>query len=105
MKFRPGVVPPVAEQARLDVATQQRFAQQRVLEQIDLADREVVGGAPVGVNPLTELRIQYCGFHGHETLQAFERWKVLWQAGQQLSGGLFDGGFEGNGVFLQRFVR
>src|SRR5213078_4113183 len=41
--------PPVAEQPRLDVLDAQRLAQQRVVEQVDLADREVIRGAPVGV--------------------------------------------------------
>ena len=40
----------VAEQARLDVLRLQRLAQQRVVEQVDLRDGEVVGGAPVGVD-------------------------------------------------------
>ena len=43
---------PVAEQPRLDVLLDQRLAQQRVVEEIDLADRQVVGGAPVGVDQL-----------------------------------------------------
>ena len=37
---------PVAEQPRLDVLGQQRGAQQRVVHQVDLADRQVVRGAP-----------------------------------------------------------
>ena len=41
---------PVAEQPRLDVLGPQRLAQQRVVEQVDLADRQVVGGPPVGVD-------------------------------------------------------
>ena len=43
---------PVPEQPRLDVLLDQRLAQQRIVEQIDLADRQVVGGAPVGVDQL-----------------------------------------------------
>jgi hypothetical protein len=39
----------MAQQARLDVLQPQRLAQQRVREQVDLPDREVVRGAPVGV--------------------------------------------------------
>ena len=39
----------VAEQARLDVLRRERLAQQRVVEQVDLADGEVVRGAPVRV--------------------------------------------------------
>ena len=45
---------PVAEQPRLDVLPLQRLLQERVVEQIDLPDREVVGGPPVGVE-LAEL--------------------------------------------------
>ena len=41
---------PVAEQARLDVLLLERLAQQRIVEQIDLADGQIVGGAPVGVD-------------------------------------------------------
>ena len=37
---------PVAEQARLDVLLGERPAQQRIVVEIDLADGEVVGGAP-----------------------------------------------------------
>ena len=43
---------PVAEQPRLDVLLDQRLAQQRIVEEIDLADRQIVGGAPVGVDQL-----------------------------------------------------
>jgi hypothetical protein len=43
---------PVAEEPRLDVLEAQRLAQERIGEQIDLADRKVVGRAPVGVHPL-----------------------------------------------------
>ncbi len=41
---------PVAEQPGLDVVDGQRLAQQRVVAQVDLADRDVVGGAPVRVD-------------------------------------------------------
>ena len=40
---------PVAEQPRLDVLERERLAQQRVVEQVDLPDGEVVRGAPEGV--------------------------------------------------------
>ena len=43
---------PVPEQARLDVRRLQWLGQQRVVEQIDLADRQIVRGAPVGVQQL-----------------------------------------------------
>ena len=40
----------VAEQARLHVLGPQRLAQQRVVEQVDLADREIVRRTPVRVD-------------------------------------------------------
>ena len=48
-EIEPGRRAPVAEQARLDVLDRQRLRQQRIVEQIDLSDRQVVGGAPVRV--------------------------------------------------------
>jgi len=42
---------PVSEQARLDVLRAERLAQERVGEQVDLADRQVVRGPPPGVDP------------------------------------------------------
>ena len=42
----------VAEQPRLHVLGLQRLAQERVVEQVDLPDREVVRSAPVGVEEL-----------------------------------------------------
>src|SRR6185436_12046721 len=50
-EVQPGRRAPVAEQARLDVLDRQRLAQQRIVEQINLTDRQVVGGAPVGFQP------------------------------------------------------
>ena len=43
---------PVAQQARLDVRQFQRHFQQRIVQQINLSDGKIVGGAPVGVNPM-----------------------------------------------------
>ena len=40
----------MAHQPRLDVLGPERFSQQRVVEEVDLADRAVVGGPPVGVD-------------------------------------------------------
>ena len=51
-EVQPGRGAPVAEQARLDVLERERLAQQRVVEQVDLADRQVVGRPPVGVQAL-----------------------------------------------------
>ena len=42
--------PPVAEQARLDVRALQRLLQERVVVEVDLPDRQVVGRPPVGVH-------------------------------------------------------
>jgi len=47
MRLSPGDVPPVAEQPRLDLLLAQRLAQQRIVEQVDLRDRQVVRGGPV----------------------------------------------------------
>ncbi|MGY4362179.1 hypothetical protein ACVW0J_008672 [Bradyrhizobium sp. i1.7.7] len=43
---------PMAEQARLDVLRPQRLAQQRIVEQIDLPDGEVVRGAPIAIEQI-----------------------------------------------------
>ena len=42
--------PPVAEQPRLDVRRRERHLEQRVVVQIDLPDRQVVGRPPVGIH-------------------------------------------------------
>jgi hypothetical protein len=39
----------VAEQPRLDVLDAQWLAQQRIVEQVDLSDRQVVGTPPPGI--------------------------------------------------------
>ncbi len=41
---------PVPQESRLDVLLLERLAQQRIVEQIDLADRQIIGGPPVGVD-------------------------------------------------------
>ena len=43
--------PPVAEQPRLDVLGAERLAEERIGEQVDLSDGQVVGRPPVGVDP------------------------------------------------------
>ncbi len=40
----------MTEQAGFDVLSPERFPQERVIEQVDLADREIVGRAPVSVD-------------------------------------------------------
>ena len=42
--------PPVAAQARFDVLALKRLLEQRIIEEIDLADRQVIGRSPVGVH-------------------------------------------------------
>ena len=49
---------PVPEEARLDVVRLQGAAQHRVVEQVDLADRQVVGGTPVRVEQVELVRGQ-----------------------------------------------
>jgi hypothetical protein len=51
----PGGGAPVPEQHPLDVRELQRLAQQRVIEQVELADRQIVGRAPVTVDPVQQL--------------------------------------------------
>jgi hypothetical protein len=41
---------PVPQKAWLDVFRLERLAQQRIVEKIDLADGQVVGGAPIGIH-------------------------------------------------------
>jgi hypothetical protein len=41
---------PVPEQARLDVLQRERFLQQRIVVEIDLPDRQIVRGPPIGVH-------------------------------------------------------
>ncbi len=55
---------PVPEQHVLHVRERQRPLQQRVVVEIDLADRQIVGGAPVGVHPLEKVRSECPGRHG-----------------------------------------
>ena len=41
---------PVPDHQRLDMRQRQRLAQQRIVVEIDLPDREIIGGAPIGVH-------------------------------------------------------
>jgi hypothetical protein len=45
-----GCGPPVAEEARLDVFALEWLFEQRVVEEVNLPDGEVVGRPPVGIN-------------------------------------------------------
>ena len=49
MKFRPGVVPQWPSSRGLTCSALSGSSEQRIVEQIDLADREIVGRAPVAV--------------------------------------------------------
>ncbi len=49
-EVEPGGRPPVAEQPGLDVLRTQPLPEQRVVEQVDLTDREIVRRPPVGVD-------------------------------------------------------
>ena len=52
MKFWPGVVPQCPSSRGLMCAGCSGSRQQRVVEQIDLTDRQIVRGTPVGVQQL-----------------------------------------------------
>ena len=52
---------PVPEQSRLDVLARERAAQQRIVEEVDLTDGDVVGGAPPRVEEGHLLLGQYVG--------------------------------------------
>jgi hypothetical protein len=56
---------PVAQQPRLDVLDAQRLAQERVVEQVDLADGQVVGGAPPRVQAPQVVRRERSRGRGH----------------------------------------
>src|SRR5262245_35028438 len=48
--------PPMSEQAGFDVLPREGFFKQGILAQIDLADRQVVGGAPIAVQFVEKIR-------------------------------------------------
>ena len=54
----PGGRAPVSQQHVLHVRERQRPLQQRIVVEINLADRQVVGGAPVGIDVSTRAVIQ-----------------------------------------------
>ncbi len=66
MKLRPGDVPQWPSSRGLMCSGAQRLAQQRVLAQIDLADRQVVRGAPVAMKLFRALWIE--GRHRRESI-------------------------------------
>jgi hypothetical protein len=56
MKFCPGVVPQCPEQHVLHIGERQWPLQQRIVVEIDLPDRQIVGGAPVGIHLMEQFR-------------------------------------------------
>ena len=59
-----GARAPVPEQPALHVLGAERLAQERVVPQVDHSEREVVAGAPEGVEPLQLLRRERRALHG-----------------------------------------
>ena len=57
MKFCPGVVPQWPSSRGLMCCRLQRLAQQRIVEQIDLTDGQIVRGAPVRVHARQEIGV------------------------------------------------
>jgi hypothetical protein len=56
---------PVSQQHVLHVRKHQRPLQQRIVVEIDLAHRQIVGSAPVGVHLVEQFRRKCVGFHFH----------------------------------------
>ena len=46
---------PMPQQSRLDVLPAERFAEQRIIEQIDLSDAEIIRGEPIAVHLVQQL--------------------------------------------------
>src|ERR1700722_6240361 len=61
---------PMPEEHVLDVRGSQRFAQQRVVAEVDLAHRQVVGRAPVGVHLLQNVVAGRSGWLVHECVSS-----------------------------------
>ena len=59
---------PVPEQARLDMLPLQRLAQERVVQQVNLSDGEIVGRTPVGIGFSQFVRIKWSRHKGVRTL-------------------------------------
>ena len=60
----PGGRAPMAEQHVLHIRERQRPLEQWIVEEKDLAHRQVVGGAPVGVHVVEQFRSKGVGGHG-----------------------------------------
>ncbi len=55
---------PVPEQHVLHIRDRQRPPQQRIVVEKDLPDRQIIGGAPIGVQLVQQFRRERWGFHG-----------------------------------------
>jgi hypothetical protein len=63
-KVLPGRRTPVPQQHLFHVCKCQRTPQQRIVVKKNLADRQIVGGAPVSVNLVEQCGREFAGFHG-----------------------------------------
>src|SRR5580704_12219409 len=55
--------PPMSEQHVLHISKRQRPLQQRIVVKVDLADRKIIGRAPIRVHPSQQFRGQRLGTH------------------------------------------
>ena len=60
----PGGRAPMSQQHVLDIRQRQRSLQQRIIVQVDLADRQIVGRTPVGVHLVKQFGGQRSSLHG-----------------------------------------
>jgi hypothetical protein len=63
---------PMAEQARFDMLARKRLLQERIIEEVNLADGEIVGRTPVGVDLVEQV---WC-----ESSSRSRRWDCLHMA-------------------------
>ena len=59
-EVQPGSSPPMAEQPWLDVREREPIPKQRIVQQVYLSDRQVVGGSPVRVDSRQLVRRKRC---------------------------------------------
>src|SRR4029077_6611803 len=60
----PGGRAPVSEQHSFHIRERQPPLQQRIVVKINLADRQVIGRSPIGINLVKQFRRECVGFHG-----------------------------------------
>jgi hypothetical protein len=56
---------PAPEETRLDMLLFERLAQQRIVEQVNLTDRQIIGGAPVSIDERFRLSTACFRFSTH----------------------------------------